>query len=379
MKISVRFSKIAGVVFGFLLLGIVITACGSSDSSSSEQDIQTVKAGPVEGKVTISNWPLFIDPKTVKDFDREYGTETNYVEDINSEDEFFGKMQPLLAEGDAGGRTMFVMPDWMAEKMYKLGYLQHIDHAALPNVTKNLVSTMKDPEWDPGNKYSIPWQAGMTGLIVDKEKAPDIHSVNDLFDPKYKGKVSLLSGARDTLPLVLAADGIDPRTASQQDWLDAIDKVKEQVDSDQIRGFYGNNYVSEFARGNVVAGLGWSGDAAMAAKDNPNLEWRMPTEGCSTFTDSFVFPVGSPNPAAGLAFIDFSYRPKIAAQVAEFVQYWTPVKGIQEVFKKTNPDLADDPLMFPTEEFVSECFPETVLGAEDEEVVTKAYRKMMGT
>ena len=76
--------------------------------------------------------------------------------------------------------------------MYDLGYLQEIDHDDLPTVFENMRPEPRDPDFDPERKFSIPWQSGMTGIWVDTAKAPEIKSVNDLFDPKYKGKVTML-------------------------------------------------------------------------------------------------------------------------------------------------------------------------------------------
>lgn len=374
-----KITRLLFVLAATLLVGVGLAACGGDgDLGGGSEETSTVKGGDFEGTSwTLSTWPLYIDANTVKDFDMKYDTTTKYVEDVNDNDDFFGKMQPLLADGKSGGRSSFIVTDWMVQKMHELGYLQNIDHSALPNVTKNIVPSLAHPEYDPNLEFSIPWQAGMTGIIVDKTKAPDVHSINDLFDPKYKGKVSMLTELRNTVPLVMAADGIDPKTATEQDWLDTIDKLQENVDNGQIRAFYGNDYASEFASGNVIAGMGWSGDAAMLETDNPNLEWRMPTEGCALWTDNFVFPVGSPNPAAALGFINYVYEPKVAAQITDYVRYFTPVKGVQDVLRKEKSDVAEDPFVFPTDKSLEKCFPQTVLKSDWEVEVNRAFQQMM--
>lgn len=373
-----QFNRLLFILGATLLVGIGLAACGGGGSIGGDSDdVGTVTGGKAQGKWTLSTWPLYIDSQTVKDFDKEFGTTTNYVEDVNDNDDFFGKVQPLLADGKSGGRGAFIVTDWMAEKMHDLGYLQNIDHDALPNVEKNLVPSLASPDYDPELKYTIPWQAGMTGIIVDKTKAPDVKSINDLFDPKYKGKVSMLTEIRNTVPLVMAADGIDPREATKQDWLDTIDKLQENVDNGQIRAFYGNDYASEFASGNVIAGMGWSGDASMLESDNPNLEWRMPTEGCALWTDNFVFPVGAKNAETALEFVNFVYRPKIAAQITDYVRYFTPVKGVQDILRKEGSEVAEDPFVFPTDESLEKCFPQTVLKKEDEAEVNRAFQQVI--
>ena len=327
--------------------------------------------------MTISNWPLYIDKNTVSDFDKATGVHTNYIEDVNDNQEFFAKMQPLLSKGQSGGRSMIVVTDWMAQKMHDLGYVQNIDPAGIPNVEKNIRPDLKNASFDPGRKYSIPWQSGMTGLIVNTKLAPNVHSINDLFDPQYKGKVEMLTELRDTVPLVMKADGIDPNKATQQQWLDTIDKLKSAVASGQIRRFTGNDYTRDMANGDVAAIIGWSGDAVQLQADNPAIEFRMPTEGCILWSDNMEIPVGAPNPTAAEAFMNYVYDPKNQAQIAAYNSYVTPVDGVQQIFQSTNPDLVNDPLIFPTENFTKKCSTQPNLTGQEEQTVTRAFEGVL--
>src|SRR5687767_5307756 len=218
---------------------VVLAACGDDDvGGGSNEDVQVAQSGPVQGKLTISNWPGYIDPGpkgTVAEFEKETGAEIKYIEDITSNTGFFGKLQPQLDRGDSGGRDIFVVTDWMAKRMYDLGYLQEVDHADLQTVFGNILPQFEEAHADPERKFMIPWQGGQTGIWVDTAKAPEIESISDLFDPKYKGKVTLLDEMRDTLPLVLQSEGIDPNEATKEEWLAAVDKIDKAVDSGQIR------------------------------------------------------------------------------------------------------------------------------------------------
>jgi spermidine/putrescine transport system substrate-binding protein len=358
---------------------LVLAACGGGDDvgGASENEAQTAEPGPVEGELNFSNWVGYIDKGengTVAEFEAKYpGVTMNYTEDVNDNNEFFGKMQPLLAGGESGGRSMFVVTDWMAKRMNDLGYLQQIDYADVPNVDANLKENLRSPDFDPERSFSIPWQSGMTGLMVNTKLAPDVQSINDLFDPQYKGKVTLLREMRDTVPLMLKADGIEPAEATKEDWLDEITKLEEAINSGQIRRFTGNDYVQDMDSENVVAAIGWSGDVGLLA--NEDVEWRMPAEGCNLWSDNMVIPVGAPNTAAALAWADFVYDPKVQADLSAYVRYVSPVAGIEEI----NPQLAQDELINPPAEFTASCSaqPDPPGSAEDVEEVNAAYEAVV--
>ncbi|HEX2070146.1 MAG TPA: spermidine/putrescine ABC transporter substrate-binding protein [Thermoleophilaceae bacterium] len=370
-----------------LLLALVamlaLAACGDDDTvggGGGGGEAEVAKAGPVRGELTISNWPAYMDTgkeNTVAEFEDATGVKVDYVEDVNDNAEFFGKLRPQLERGQSGGRSIFVVTDWMAKQMYDLGYLQELDHADLTTVFDNILPSLESPSFDPERKFSVPWQSGMTGIMVNEKLAPDIRSVNDLFDPKYKGKVTMLSEMRDTVPLVMKADGVDPAEADKQDWLDAIDKLREAAESGQIRRFTGNDYNQDMTNENVVAAIGWSGDTSII--ENPDVKWRMPAEGCILWSDNMVIPKGAPNTAAALAWMNFVYRPRVQADIAEYVQYVTPVAGVDEVLRQRDPELADNQLIFPDEQFTADCStqPDPPGSEEDQQEVTEAFQDMI--
>ncbi|MEX2107236.1 MAG: spermidine/putrescine ABC transporter substrate-binding protein [Solirubrobacterales bacterium] len=363
-------------LFAMAALALGVSACGGTTGGGGNGEVTTAEGGEVTGKLTISNWPGYIDPGkegTVAEFEGESGVSLDYIEDVNDNEDFFGKMQPQLEQGESGGRSIFVVTDWMAKEMFDLGYLQEIDHGDLPTVFETMLPTLQDPSFDPGRKFSIPWQSGMTGIWVDTAKAPEIKSVNDLFDPKYKGKVTMLTEMRDSVALVMKAEGVDPEEASNEDWLKAVDKIKAAADSGQIRRFTGNDYTEDLTAGNIVAAIGWSGDASIV--ENENAEWRMPTEGCVLWSDNMVIPVGAPNTGAALGWMEFVYQPEVAADLTEYITYVSPVDGVKDLLQKTAPELANDPLVFPSEEFQRNC--STQVSPPEVEEVTEAWQAVI--
>jgi len=376
-----RITALVAVLVAAVVLALGLAACGGGGDSGingGDTESEEVKLEKkASGDLTISNWPLYIDEETVPDFEKETGVNVAYKEDVNANEEFFAKMDPLLKQGESGGRSLFVVTDWMANKMHELGYLQNFDKSALPNFEKNLVSNLREPSYDPKREFSAPWQSGMTGIIVRKDLAPDVRSICDLFDPKYTGKVEMLNELRDTVPLVMKCLGIDPEGASEEDWMKAIDKIKSATESGQIRRFTGNDYGADLTSGNAVAVIGWSGDAVQLQADNPNIEWRMPTEGCILWSDNMVIPVGAPNPTAAEAFMNYVYDPKNQAQIEAYVNYVSPVENVKPILLKEEPEVAKNQLIFPSKSFTKNCTIQPSPTGEEEQNLNRAFNAVV--
>ncbi len=340
-----------------LAAALLLAACGSDlGGGGNEGEVTTAEAtGTVGGELVISQWPFYIDRNTIPEFEKQDGVKVDYIEDVNDNNEIFAKLRPDLQNGESADRSIIVVSDWMARKMYDLGYLQNLDKDAIPTVNENMLDSLKSTSIDPDRSYTVPWQSGLTGLVVNTKEAPDVTSINDIFDPKYKGKVTVLTELRDTVPMILQGNGIEPEDATTQDWIDAIDQLDEAVKSGQIRKLTGNDYTDDIARGDAVIALGWSGDAVQLQADNPDIEFVKPEDGCLLWSDNMVIPIGAPNPDAAYAFMNYVYDPANQTQIAEYNSYITPVKGVQEIFRKETPELAESELIFPTEEYTADC------------------------
>ena len=207
--------------------------------------------------------------------------------------------------------------------------------------------------------------------------APDVTSICDLFDPKYKGKVEMLTEMRDTVPLVMKCMGVDLEKATEQDWLDAIQKISDAAESGQIRRFTGNDYARDVTSGDAVAVIGWSGDAVQLQADDPSIEFRMPKEGCMLWSDNMVIPIGAPNPAAAEAFMNYVYDPVHQAQIESYVNYVSPVAGTKEVLLKQDPKIANNKLIFPDEQFTAKCDSAPTISGEEEQRITQAFESVV--
>jgi spermidine/putrescine transport system substrate-binding protein len=362
-----------------------LAACGSDKlGGGGKAQSKVIPKGKIASSLFVANWPLYIDSKnpnkgTLGKFKKQYGTSVKYVEEINDNDEFFGKVRQQYAQGSSGGRDIHVVTDWMAGRMKRLGYVQKLDHSAMPNVDANLIDKLKHPAFDPNRDYSVPWQSGQTGIIYRKDKVKRTpKSVNDIFDPAYKGKTTMLTEMRDSVGLTMLGMGKDPEKGSLADMLAAVDKIGKASKSGQIRRFTGNDYVKDLPKGDSWVIYGWSGDAVSLTADNPNIGFVHPDEGFMLWTDNMQIPVGAPHAFTAEKFMDFVYRPEIQAPITEAVTYVPPVKGVKEVLQKTDPKIVTSPLVFPDAATLAKGKIFRQLTPDEERKLNTAFQKVIG-
>jgi len=266
--------------------------------------------------------------------------------------------------------------DWMCARMKRLGYVQKLDKSEMPNVVKNIEPAVASPDFDPKREYSVPWQSGQVLLIFRKDKVGgEITSVNELFDPKFKGKVTMLTEMRDTVGSVLLGDGIKPEDATLDQVMTAIEKIEKAAKDGQIRRFTGNEYTKDILKGDSHAILGWSGDAVQLTADNKNVGYSQPKEGFMIFTDSMQVPVGAPHAFTAEKMMDFVYDPEIQASITAYVNYVPPVKGAREVLQKQDPAIANNKLIFPD---LANAHNFKTFSPAEEQQIDGAFQKAVG-
>jgi spermidine/putrescine transport system substrate-binding protein len=375
-----RRTLLKGTAAGALSLSLAgfLAACGSDSSGGSAK---VIPKGEIAKNMTFSNWELYIDVDgkkhpTLDQFQKKYGTKVKYVEEITDNVEFFGKVRQQYAAGNSGGRDLHVVTDWMCNRMKQLGYVQKLDKSAMPNVVKNIEPAVASPEFDPKREWSVPWQTGQVLLIYRKDLiGGDVTDINDLFNPKFKGKVTMLTEMRDTVGSVLLGEGIKPDDATKDQVMQAIDKIAKASNDGQIRKFTGNEYTSDVARGDSALILGWSGDAPQMALDNKNVGYSQPEQGFMIFTDSMQIPVGAPHAYTAEKYMDFVYDPDIAVQITDYVQYVPPVKGVRAKLAKSDPELLKNKLIFPDQ---AKTHNFNTFSPEDEAEIDAAFQRAIG-
>jgi spermidine/putrescine transport system substrate-binding protein len=374
--------RAGGAALGLTALGAALSGC--SIEGEAANDVNAAKPVTVHHPRTSldglvwSNWPLYIDEHSLKTFDKLHNTKVKYIEEINDNFEFFGKVRQQLAQGQDIGRDIVTLTDYMAARWVRDGYCEPLDKSNVPNA-KNLVANLKSINYDPKRDYTLPWQSGGTGIGYNPKKTGRrLESVNDLFDPAFKGRVSMLSEPYDTACLVLLGMGIDASKAKLDDLLKAIAKVKQAKDAGQVRRFTGNDYTTDLAKGNVWVSIAYSGDLVQLQADNPDLEFIYPKEGAMLFTDNLMMPKHVAHPYAAEVLMNYYYEPEVAAKVAAYVNYISPVEGAKEVLERTDPDLAGNPLIFPPDDVRKRLYPYPALSPADERAMQSAMADVTG-
>jgi spermidine/putrescine transport system substrate-binding protein len=311
--------------------------------------------GAEAGTITISNWPLYIDVNektkkrpSIEQFQKKTGIKVKYIEDVNDNATFFGKIQGPLSRGSSTGRDIIVMTDnspYPALLVQKK-WVEKLDKSVLPNI-KNLQDNQRHPSWDPNRDYSLPWQSGMTGIGYNAKLTKPVTTMHQLLtDKKLHGKVTLLNDSEDTLGLIMLENGDDPNKVTDASFNKALKMVEAAVKSGQVRQFTGNDYGPLMAKGDVIAATVWSGDIVQLQPDNKNLRFLLPKAGGITWTDNMLIPKGG-NAKLASIFMNFVYDPKIAAEIEDYINYVCPVKGADKALLKTDPEVAKNPLIFP--------------------------------
>lgn len=388
----IRGAGLAGTAAFLAACGIQGTDDATSGDDAAAGDTAAADApaedlSDTEKKLVWSNWPEYLDVDddnpsvnpTLDRFREETGIDVTYIEDVNDNDQYFAKVQPQLAAGQTIAADTFIVTDWMVAKLIRLGYLQEIDHGNIPNI-KNLNPELKDVGFDPGRKMSITWQSGFAGISYNPDvTGKPVETIDQLLtDPDLKGKVTLLTEMRDTMGLVLLDMGYDCSDFTDEQFMKAIEKVQAAVDSGQIRAFFGNDYAQGLVNGDIAACMAWTGDVVQLQPDNPNLQYVLPEAGAPLWSDNFVIPKGAKHKKNAELLINYYYQPDVAAEVADWVNYISPVEGAKEALLEADPEVADNPLIFPSEEIMSRAQVFMPLDEDQEERYSAAFAKLMG-
>ena len=365
----------AAAAAGLTLGSSLLAACGSdSDTSSTATDA----GGPASGTLRISNWPLYMADGFVAGFQTASGITVDYKEDFNDNEQWFAKVKEPLSRKQDIGADLAVPTTFMAVRLHQLGWLNNINHDAVPNI-KNLRTDLLEASVDPGREFSAPYMSGLVGIAYNRAATGrDLTTIDDMWDPAFKGRVSMFSDAQDGLGMIMLSQGNSPENPTTESVQQAIDLVREQKDRGQIRRFTGNDYADDLAAGNVAVAQAYSGDIVQLQADNPDLQFVVPETGATTFVDTMVIPYTTQNQKAAEAWIDYVYDRANYAKLVSFVQYIPVLSDMTEELEKIDPESANNPLINPPQSVLDKAKGWAALTDEQTQEYNTAYAAVTG-
>jgi spermidine/putrescine transport system substrate-binding protein len=374
-----RRTFLAGTGGGAVALGLAACAPDAAEITAAEDISATDKT------LNWSNWTLYLDQDdnanypTLMRFEKETGIKVQYREDYDDNNTYYAKFRDQLSLGQDIGADIVVPTEWMAARWGQLNYVQELNAANIPNKT-NVIDSLANPDWDPGRAKSLPWQGGFAGIAYNVDEVGEIRTVEDLWRPELKGRVVVLSEMRDTVGLLMMANGVDISSDWGADQFDAaLDVLREQVASGQIRNVRGNSYKEDLVNGDALAAIGWSGDITQINFENgydDGEKWKFvfPESGATLWNDTMIIPIGSPRKTNAEILMNYYYQPEVAAEVAAYVNYVTPVKGAYEAAIEIDPELAENKLIFPDEATLAQSQAFRTLKSDEENEFQAAFQ-----
>ncbi len=317
-------------------------------------------------------------PDFVKGFQDKEGITVDYKEDLNDNEEWFAKVKEPLQRKQDIGADLAVPTTFMAVRLQQLGFLSELNHANIPNID-NLRPDMLEASVDPGRKFSAPYMSGFVGIGYNRAATGrDIKTIDDLWDPAFKGRVSLFSDTQDALGMIMMSQGSSIENPDEASIQKAVDLVREHKDKGQIRRFTGNDYLDDLAAGNLVVAQAYSGDVVQLQADNPDVQFILPESGGTTFVDTMVIPNTTQHQDWAEKWINYIYDRPNYAQLVSFVQYIPVLSGMTEELEKIDPDSAKNPLINPPTEMLAQAKGWPALTDEQLQKFNTAYAAVTG-
>ncbi|BDG62423.1 polyamine ABC transporter substrate-binding protein [Caldinitratiruptor microaerophilus] len=281
-------------------------------------------------------WTEYMPDEVLQEFEKEYGVKVNY-DTYSSNEEALAKLQ-------AGGALydVVVPSDYMVQIMISQGLLEELDKSNIPNL-KNAGKEYLDPPYDPGNRYSVPYMWGTVGIVYNKKYVkPEPTSWGDLWKPEYKGRVVLLDDSREVMGMALQLLGYSKNETDRAKLEEAKKKLIELLPN--VKAFDSDSPKTLILSEEVWIGQTWNGEAALAMQENPDIGYVLPKEKGGRWQDNLVIPKGAPHKYTAEVFINYLYRPEVAAKIASAFPYGSPnVEAVKLLDAKIRQNAASYP------------------------------------
>jgi spermidine/putrescine transport system substrate-binding protein len=373
-----------------------LAACApASEPTATEAPVAAQDLSDTEKIVVWDNWTEYMDLSedelsrpTLERFEAQTGIKVEYLENYLDNDEYFAIVKDQLALGQDIGVDLVCPTEWMAARWAGNGYAQRLDAANIPNKA-NLAPAYLGASYDPNRDFSLPYQGVLGGIAYNKELYRDLtgkeapQTVDDLWADELNGRVVVLSEMRDTVGLIALAEGIDIASESsftEDAYMNIIDKVQGLYSDGKIRNIEGNEYTKGFRNGDYVAGIVWSGDVVQmnfSKRTRDKFGFFLPQSGGTISADTFLVPIGATHKKNAETLMNYYYDPVNAAELAAWVNFITPVVGAKEEAIKLDPELAENNLIFPSEEFLKLTHAFRALNPQEEQTFATAWQRIL--
>ncbi len=332
-----------------LSLGGALSLADTFHLHTREAYAAQVDRGKLSKELNIFNWSDYIAEDTIPNFEKEFGVKVVY--------DTYEDNEALLAKLQSGahGYDIVVPTGYMVEIMLKQGLLAPIDHDTIPNL-KGISEELENPPYDPGRKYSVPWQWGTTGFAYNSTKVKgEVDSWKLLLDAKYKGKITMLDDMRSALSLPLKLLGYSLNSTSEKELMEAKKILLEQ--KPLLKAYISAPVKSLLISGEVWLSQLYVGDTLMAKEENDDLRYCIPKEGCEIWDDNLAIPKTAPHKYTAEVWMNYCLRPEVSAAISNFVHYATPVEAAKKLISKddlNNPGIYPPPEVMKRLEFTKD-------------------------
>ena len=298
-------------------------------------------------ELNIYNWSDYIAEDTISNFEKEFGVKVHY--------DTYEDNESLLAKllSGASGYDVVVPTGYMVDIMIKQNLLAPINHDHIPNI-KGITRELLNTPFDAGNKYSVPYQWGTTGFGYNSEKIPgNVNSWGILWDPKFRGKITMLDEVRACLSAALKWLGYSLNSTSEKELKEARNLLMKQ--KSLIKAYINAPVKSLLISGEVWLSELWCGDVFMAKDENNAINYCIPKEGCEIWADNLVILKTAPHKYTAEVWLNYSLRPEVSAGVSNVVHYASPVMAAKTFINKAdlkNSGIYPSPEVFKRLEFI---------------------------
>jgi spermidine/putrescine transport system substrate-binding protein len=311
--------------------------------------------------VNFFNWSNYIGKDTLPEFTKRTGVDVRY-DLFADEDEMFTKLR-----AGARGYDLIVVGDYLIPRFRSLNLIEPVPEGTLKNLG-NLAPRFRRPSYDP-DETTVPYLWGTTGIAYNKKKlkkAPT--SWWDLWDEKYKDRVSMLDNVRDCISVAMQLLKIPQTTRDPEDFK----KIRELLVKQKplVKQYSSASYLNSLVAGEIDMAMTWSGDLFQTARENPDLDYVIPKEGTYMWVDCLAIMRGSRHRADALRLIDYLLEPSVAAGIANSVRYATPNLAASPDVDKV---LRNDPRVYPTPSVMKQLQLHHVLDSEQSEMWSQTW------